>query len=167
MAKRTKTGTLHMRIHSRHKMYLTALANMEQHSEAQYIEDFIEDRASNQLLNGRMGPMSVKDAIDIATSTENSALTLMRTFYIAPTTLSSRDVTVACAIIGNDYFAGTDEIFSADEIGVNTEPAIPGINCEAAERHLDVLREYAAFVIGNPKMKVSYADYRKMANHVD
>jgi hypothetical protein len=159
-ANRKKTETLHMRLNFRHKLYLVALANVQETTASSYVETLLDNLAAKQTVDGCLGTLTIKDAVDIAIIKGSPAMTALRTFYIAPQILSPSDMAMQRALECNmDYFGGTDEILTADEIGTGQRP--PSVNAALLADHLEVLQEYANFAKSNPHMVMSYVDYRR------
>lgn len=162
MVNRTKSDTLHVRLLSYHKRYLVALANMRHTTETSLISEYIETQSKQVMVNGRFGEFCVKDAIDFAMNADTALHWMLRTFYIAPTLLSVKELTVAETIASNEnLFGGSDELFLREDTNDPERENIPCFDLETVREHLPVLMDYATFRLANQKMNVSYMDYRK------
>lgn len=161
MVNRTKSDTLHVRLLSYHKRYLVALANMRNTTETSLVSEYIETQSKQVMVNGRFGEFCVKDAIDFAMNADTSLRWMLRTFYIAPTLLSVKELAVAETIASNEIFAGSDELFLQEDTNDPERENIPCFDLETVQEHLPVLMDYVTFRLTNQKMSVSYVDYRK------
>lgn len=171
MAIRKKSETIHLRVNPISKALLEGLANINGQTATQIIEDLITEAAEKTILNDVEVDVYINEAafpnkiIDLKSAlfavqhSSDPIITKLRTYFMAPAALSSRDKTIAMTILQYpQFFGGKTKIFKSVESLIDKEfiNEIPDIDLKKIADRMDSLEGYSVFKEKKPSWKSTY-----------
>lgn len=177
MAVRKKSETIHLRVNPISKALLEGLANINGKTATQIIEDLITEAAEKTIINEfeideyiyegtfENKIIDLKSALFAVQHPSEPIITKLRTYYIAPEALSSRDRTITMTILQHpQLFGGKAKIFKSVENLIDNEYIndIPDIDLKKIADRMDSLENYSVFKEKQPSWKSTYEMFLTM-----